>query len=430
MCFVLPFGRPIAQYGANRNLLSITCITCVITVISRLKCGELHPGSKIKLICHYNYQAHRKTPMKVLHVGNFKSGIDTYVRNVVACASDEFEFVIVGGLDDESAPFMRHGQEVKSYHVHLFRRLNPINDLRALIETVRIIRREKPDLVHCHSAKGGFIGRYAAWLTRTKSVYTAHAFSFLSAPKGLKRQLFLLFEKIGRLNSTLLACSDSERKLGVEVAGYKPERALTWHNCIPDVAAPGGCSESENGDGYIVSVGRPSYQKNPLLMIEIMRRVHEKHPGVRFLLLGVGFYSPMLESVKSAVAEYGLGDVVEMLPWISHEETMRYIERSHFYLTTSLYEGLPIAVLEAMALGKAIVSSDVIGNNDCISDGQNGFLLPLDADKFAETCCQLLEDADLRAKMGKSSRELFTSEFEIGKRISGLEGIYKRIAKG
>lgn len=367
--------------------------------------------------------------MKVLHVGNFKSGIDTYVRNVVAYASDDFEFVIVGGLDDKSAPFMRKDHEVTSYHVHLFRKLNPINDLRALIEVIRIIRKEKPDLVHCHSAKGGFIGRYAAWLTGKKSVYTAHAFSFLSAPKGLKQKLFLLFEKMGKLNSTLVACSDSERKLGIEVTGYKPEKALAWRNCIPDVVKTYNCSGDKEESNFIVSVGRPSYQKNPLLMIEIMRRVHEKHPDVRFLLLGVGFYSPMLESVRAAVAEYGLDDVVEMLPWISHEETMSYITRSRFYLTTSLYEGLPIAVLEAMALGKAIVSSDVIGNNDCVRDAQNGFLLPLDVDKFADKCCQLLDDPALCSKMGESSRELFCSEFEISARIRGLEEIYKGVAE-
>lgn len=113
--------------------------------------------------------------MKILHVGNLKSGIDTYVRNTVAFADDRFEYVIVNGADDNNKPYIRHGKEVKDYHICLYRALNPIRDLKALWQTIKIIRKEKPELVHCHSAKGGVIGRFAAFLTRTESLYTPHA---------------------------------------------------------------------------------------------------------------------------------------------------------------------------------------------------------------------------------------------------------------
>ena len=109
--------------------------------------------------------------MKILHIGNLKSGIDTYVRNTVALASDDFEFVIVNGADDNSAPYMRHGKQVKTYGICMYRALNPVKDLKAVMQAVKIIRKEKPDLVHCHSAKGGVIGRFAAFLTGTKDLY-------------------------------------------------------------------------------------------------------------------------------------------------------------------------------------------------------------------------------------------------------------------
>ena len=96
--------------------------------------------------------------MKILHIGNLKSGIDTYVRNTVALASDDFEFVIVSGADDNSEPYSRHGKALKQYTIDMYRALNPLKDLKALIQAMRIIRKEKPDLVHCHSAKGGVIG--------------------------------------------------------------------------------------------------------------------------------------------------------------------------------------------------------------------------------------------------------------------------------
>ena len=166
--------------------------------------------------------------MKILHIGNIKSGIDTYVRNTVALASDKFEFVIVNGADDNSKPYMRHGKQVETYSIDMYRALDPVKDMKAVMQAIKIIKKEKPDLVHCHSAKGGVIGRFAAFFTGTKVVYTAHAFSFLSAESAKKKQVFLLLEKIAKLNSYLLACSGSEREVGIKVVGFKEKKAFAW----------------------------------------------------------------------------------------------------------------------------------------------------------------------------------------------------------
>lgn len=370
--------------------------------------------------------------MKILHIGNLKSGIDTYVRNIVAFADDSFDFVIVNGADDNSAPYIRHGEKQKQYTIDMFRKLNPVKDIKAVCQTVRIIWKERPDLVHCHSAKGGVIGRFAAFLTGTKCIYTAHAFSFLSAESSIKRKIFLLLEIIAKLNSVLLGCAESERDLGIEKVGYTNKNAFSWNNAIPrikdeDIIEPEMTIRKER---YIISIGRPSYQKNPLLMVETMKRVHEQHQDVKFYLVGVGFYSPMLEETKALIRQYGMDDCFVMVPWLSHAETLGYLKYAQVYLTTSLYEGLPIAVLEAMAMGKPVVSSDVIGNNDCVKDSENGYLLPMDADKISMAVSRLLEDETLRESMGKTSIELFERDFLIDKRIKELENIYQEIAKG
>ena len=367
--------------------------------------------------------------MKILHIGNLKSGIDTYVRNTVAIANDDFEFVIVNGADDNSDPYIRNGKPLKQYSIDMYRALNPFKDIKAVVQAIKIIRKEKPDLVHCHSAKGGVIGRFAAFLTGKKSVYTAHAFSFLSAESTKKQKIFLTLEKIAKLNSVLLGCAESERQLAIEKVGYTENNAFAWNNAIPrikdeDILEP---DEQIRNEKYVISIGRPSYQKNPLLMVEIMKRVHEKHPEIKFYLIGVGFYSPMLDETKSLIHKYGLDDYIILMPWLSRAETLGYLKYALFYLTTSLYEGLPIAVLEALAMRKAIVSSDVIGNRDCVKNNDNGFLLPMDADVFAGKCCRLIEDDLLRATMSKKSFELFEKDFLIDNRIVELERIYKQI---
>lgn len=78
-------------------------------------------------------------------------------------------------------------------------------------------------------------------------------------------------------------------------------------------------------------------------------------------------------------------------------------------------------------MGKPIVSSDVIGNNDCVKDGENDYLLPMDADRMADAVCQLLDDEALREKMGGDSAKLFESGFLIDNRIGELESLYHKI---
>lgn len=119
-------------------------------------------------------------------------GLDIYIRNSIVYNKTDNEYVIVCGDKDKHAPVIRNGKEVREYHISLYRSLNPFNDLKALIQTIKIIKKEKPDIVHCHSAKGGVIGRTAGWVTGSPTCYTPHAFSFLCSPSKLKKSIVII----------------------------------------------------------------------------------------------------------------------------------------------------------------------------------------------------------------------------------------------
>jgi glycosyltransferase involved in cell wall biosynthesis len=363
--------------------------------------------------------------VKILHIGNMKSGIDKYVRNTISSIADDFDFVIACGKDDQHEPVVRHGRQVREYAIPMYRALNPLKDLTALILIIRIILKERPDMIHCHSAKGGFIGRLAGFLTGVRTLYTPHAFSFLSADTKVKRHLYLWLERCARLDSCLLACSESEQELGMSEVHYKKEKALVWQNAVPDIAQQ--VAGDKNVTPYICSVGRPSFQKNPFFLLEVINELHPRHPEVKACMVGAGFYSPDLQKLKSGIATYGLDDVFEILPWLSQEETLCRVKDSLLYLTVARYEGLPLAVIEAMALGKAIVASDVVGNSDCVEDGINGYLLPLDVNQFVGRICMLLENVQQRNEMGEASRQIYEHKFKISCRIKYLEMIYRKV---
>lgn len=180
--------------------------------------------------------------MKILHVGQMIGGLDIYIRNTICYADKDFEYVIVHGKDDKNRPVIKNGVAVKEYSIDLYRALNPYKDFKAIFQTIMIIKKENPDVIHCHSAKGGVVGRIAGYLTHTKTFYTPHAFSFLSSESLVKSKIYLMLERMVKFNSYLLACSESERVLGVEKVHYNKEHALAWSNSVPDAA-------KEVGDG-------------------------------------------------------------------------------------------------------------------------------------------------------------------------------------
>ena len=354
-------------------------------------------------------------------------GLDIYIRNTICYADNDFEYIIVHGKDDKNRAVIKNGVAVKEYSIDLYRALNPYKDIKAIFQTIMIIKKENPDVIHCHSAKGGVVGRIAGYLTNIKTFYTPHAFSFLSSKSLVKRKIYLMLERMVKFDSYLLACSESEQQLGISKVHYKEEKALVWHNAVPDAAKLIDNKVKDSDEPYICFIGRPSYQKNTFFLLDVVKGIKKIHPEIKFYLVGVGYYSPDLEELKSRITEYNIGDSFVMLPWLSHEETLKYVNNALCYLTVARYEGLPLAVIEAMSLGKAIVASDVLGNKDCVKDGENGFLLPLNVESFVEKLCCLIENKDMLIDMGRNSRVLFENQFLINNRIALLENTYINI---
>ena len=174
--------------------------------------------------------------MKILHIGQMIGGLDVYIRNTIVCSGGENEYVIVHGKGDNNFPVEKNGKVVKEYGISLYRELNIWRDVKSIVQALRIVLREHPDIIHCHSAKGGIVGRIVGFITCIPTYYTPHAFSFLSTQSRYKRKFYLCIERMTRLKAHLLACSESEYVLGKELVHYRDDMAHVWSNAIPDVA--------------------------------------------------------------------------------------------------------------------------------------------------------------------------------------------------
>ena len=363
--------------------------------------------------------------MKILHIGQLIGGLDSYIRNSITNINDEFVFIVIHGQGDNSAPIRHNGKRVKEYHVKLFRQLNLLNDFTCIFQTICIIKKEKPDIIHCHSAKGGLVGRISGFITHTRTLYTPHAFSFLSSDNWIRKTVYLFVERFLKLNSYLLACSESEQKIAMNKVGYKKQKALLWANAVPDVLKIAKDKSRNIEKKFICYIGRPSYQKNPFLLIPIVQKVINQIPNFRIYLLGVGYHSPDLGELERMICKYKLSSNIILIPWLTQIEVQKYIAQSFFYISVSRYEGLPLSVLEAMSLGKALIVSNVPGNIDCVENKKNGYVLPLDSQLFAEKIIELWNSKEKREHLGMNSRKKYLKKFDIEKQIKILESTYR-----
>lgn len=355
--------------------------------------------------------------------------MDVSLRLILAnIDSEKFESIVIHGDSDKNEPFLNDkGIAVKNYPISIIRNIKPSKDVKAINATSRIIKNEKPDLIHAHSAKGGVIGKIVGKMNKVPVLHTPQAYSFLSTDNKMKKSVFLGLEKfLSKWDNKILASSNSEKNRALIEVGYKNERVLLFNNAINAIETiPSLSIEKTWPDEYICSVGRPSFQKNIELMIEVLRKLKETKPDIHLVLMGVGYHAPNLEYVKSLISKYSLKSNITLLEWTEREDVFHIIKHSKLYISTARYEGLPYSVIEALALKKACVVSDADGNRDLVEDGKNGFVIKDEnSSEFANAILELWDKNAKREKFEEYSLKLFNEHFNIKNTIHKLENIY------
>lgn len=368
--------------------------------------------------------------IKIVHVLNSVGGVDVSLRLILKnIDSTKFESFVIHGDDDTDKPYYTDkDEEVKDYKISIQRNISLFKDLKAIYKTTKIIKSINPDVIHAHSAKGGIIAKAVTTLLKIPVLHTPQAYSFLSASSNFKKKLYLLVEKlfVGP-NNKILASSESEKTRAIKEVGYKPEDVLLFNNCINPIESVKLTSVDKTWpDNYICSVGRPSYQKNIELMLDVLALIKKENKHIHLVLMGVGYHSPNLESVKAKIKNLNLEENITLLEWTTRDDIFSIIKNSQLYLTTARYEGLPYSVIESLALGKAIVATDADGNRDLVIDGFNGYVIfNEDSQLLADAVVKINNAKELNEEFSANSLKLFNQKFNIVNNIELLEEIYK-----
>ena len=368
--------------------------------------------------------------IKIAHILNSVGGVDVSLRLILEnCNPNQFEHIIVHGQNDTKVNFVnKDHRKLIDYKLSIQREISPLNDFKAIYNTIKILKAENPDIIHAHSAKGGIIGRVASIFFNTKVLHTPQAYSYLSSPKGLKRKIFLVIEKFFKnINSILVASSPSELNRGINDVGYKRKNTNLFNNSINPIELDNDQISIRLPSDFICSVGRPSFQKNIEMMVEVIREVKKVIPKIHLVILGVGEYSPNKKNIEKLITKYTLEQNITLVPWIYRGEIFKIIKKSKFYISTARYEGLPYSIIESLALKKACVVTNTDGNRDLVKNEINGYVVEEnDIKTMANRIFTLYNDDEKRKVFEHNAFESFKSNYNIENNILNIERIYRK----
>ncbi|HUX65235.1 glycosyltransferase [Sulfuricella sp.] len=288
-------------------------------------------------------------------------------------------------------------------------------DFRAFQDIAKLLRTMQPDVIHLHSSKVGALGRVAArFVGLNKSLYySPHGFSFLRQDVSLpKRAMFFALEVIGGFfGGKIIASCASEGRLANTLVGHR--RVSVVENCtdVPEFTWPKRAHETRI---RVMSAGRLCYQKAPWRFWKLSTSLFLEN--AEFYWIGDGELRIRLEGDATHAK-------VRVTGWVDRDSLWREMYAADVFVMTSLWEGMPLTLLDAQAIGLPAVVPDVVGCRDVIIDGVTGFICKSD-DELIEKTRLLIRDAELRIRMGQAARSMASVRFSIKRMHSEILNAY------
>jgi len=318
----------------------------------------------------------------------------------------------------------------------LRRNIGPIGGFIALFKLYRLMRREKPDIVHTHTATAGLLGRLAAKLAGVPVIlHTFHGHVLHGYFGPLQSKALVWMERVlALLSDRIVTVSEGQRqelagygiapleKITVVPLGFELEELLACESHRGELRRELGLTD---GNKLVGIVARLVPIKNHHLFLQAAQVVAEAMPQVRFLVVGDG---ELREELEVYARDLRLDGKVLFTGW-RRDLPCLYADLDVVALT-SINEGTPVSLIEALAAGVPVVATAVGGVPDVVVDGETGYLVEAgDVKGLAEAIIELLRNPGKAREMGQKGREAIYPKFAAQTLIANVEGLYAELLR-
>jgi glycosyltransferase involved in cell wall biosynthesis len=314
---------------------------------------------------------------------------------------------------------------------YLERPIRPWKDLFSLIEIFRYIKANRISIVHTHSSKAGILGRLAAKFAGVRHIiHTVHGWSFNDCQSYLLRKIFIWLERsMAKFSSRIIVVCRADREKGLKNSIGRAEKYSLIHYGINYEDFSAGNLRARQGLGVgpraqvITNISCFKPQKAPLDFIKLAASLAKDFPEARFILVGDGQLRPRIEK---AVSRMGLEKKVILVGW--RRDIAQILAATDIFVLNSLWEGMPVCVLEAMLSSLPVVGTATGGIMEIVRDGKTGFLVSSrDIRQMREKTALLLKDPQLRQEFGRAGRDSLGDEFRTEKMVQRTQALYETL---
>ncbi len=367
-----------------------------------------------------------------LHVAYLSAGL----------ASRGYETTLVAGTlarGEGSMAFVAEELGVEIVTIdELHREISPLRDAVAVVRLARLMRRERPQILHTHTAKAGAIGRVASLLARDSRppivLHTFHGHVLRGYFDPVRTALFRLLERWLAHHSTALVAVSPQVRDDLVSLGVAPREAFAVVRLgIPlekRVATEPDARERTRTllgiapDRFVVGwIGRMTGVKRTEDVLASLARLRELGVDACLCMIGDG---PDREDVERRAKALG---IVRHCFFLGYQDDVGpfYAALDAFVLPSG-NEGTPVSAIEALAAGRPVVASRVGGVPDVVRDGIDGFLVePGDVDGLAGALARLADDPELRERMGSGARERVLSRYAVDRLVDDMDLLYRSL---
>lgn len=279
------------------------------------------------------------------------------------------------------------------------------------------------DLIHSHGKGAGIYGRLLSVLSKTPVVHTFHGIHVGSYNKYQKKLYAAVEKALSFKTKVIISVSESEKRKAVR-QGIAPLSKITVIK--NGVEIPQAKAAINLNEIHLSTITRFDEQKNSELLIPIAKLLKQKLKK-QFIIHFIGS-GEREETIKAAVIKNGLSK-----NFIFHGFQLKpsnILENSNCYISTSKWEGLPIAVLEAMALGLPVVATNVTGNKDAVINKRTGYLFDINKPEEGAGCiANIFDDDNLWNEFSIAARERITKDFSLDKMAEATNKLYEQLLK-
>lgn len=359
----------------------------------------------------------------ILSTNADEAGAPRHVETIVNGLESEVQFILVFGEDGPVCDRLKKRGHIVHVVSEMRTAINPVKDFIALLKILKLVLKYRPDIIHCHSAKAGMLGRISAFMCGRKWLYTVHGWGWRGASSFAKKLIVSIEFILSKLpRGFYIFVAQDVRNEALDVLQIKSHRGVVVYNGVSSIRTG---FPLNNNYLNVMMPARVSSAKDHQSLISAFEYIND--PNMKLLLCGTDTDKKEFVDFAKALAPTTNGSI----SFLGQRSDIHNIySQSHIVALISNFEALPLSIIEAMSCSRPVIATNVGGIPELIVSGINGILVRPNCVSDIVDALNGLRNERLRLQLGSQAEITYKKRFTEKSMLMSIAHIYKTLNGG